>query len=83
MVRVITAATVDGWDHTALRWYQLDEDVRAILQDMQDQECPEWEDITDCSPTYKGYWAPWDSLAKTVYWNASGCRPMDGPAQPK
>jgi hypothetical protein len=74
---------MDGCDHVALRWEQLDDDIRSILQNMQDQERLEWKDITDCSTTYKGYWTPWDSLVKTAWCSTSGCRPTDGPTQPK
>jgi hypothetical protein len=25
-------------------------------------QCPQWKDITECSSTYKSYWAQWSSL---------------------
>jgi hypothetical protein len=63
-VRVVTAAAADGWDSAALRREQLaDEDVGPLLKEVEAGQRPEWKDISDRSPTYKSYWAQWQSLA--------------------
>jgi hypothetical protein len=47
----------------ALRRDQLNnQDVAPILEEVEAEQEPEWKDIADCSPTYKGYWAKWKSL---------------------
>jgi hypothetical protein len=33
-----------------------------LLQEVEAGQRPEWKDIADRSPTYKGYWAQWKSL---------------------
>jgi hypothetical protein len=46
-----------------LRTEQLnDKDIQPILEETETGECPEWKDITNCSPTYKSYWAQWKSF---------------------
>jgi hypothetical protein len=63
-VRAIATVAADGWDPVALRKEQLDDpDVGPILQEVETGQRPEWKDIADRSPTYKGYWAQWKSLA--------------------
>jgi hypothetical protein len=34
----------------------------SLLQEVEAGRRPEWKDIADRSPTYKGYWAHWKSL---------------------
>jgi hypothetical protein len=53
-VCIITAATADGWDRTALRREQLaDEELGQLLQEVEAGQRPEWKDIADRSPNYK------------------------------
>jgi hypothetical protein len=55
-----------SWDPVTLRTEQLnDPDIGPILQEGETGQRPEWEDIADRSPTYKSYWAQWNSLAVT------------------
>jgi hypothetical protein len=44
-----------------LRREQQDDDG-PILWEMQCAEHPEWKEMADHSPTYKSYWAQWNSL---------------------
>jgi hypothetical protein len=30
-----------------------------LLQEVEDEQSPEWKDITDCSPIYKSYCVQW------------------------
>jgi hypothetical protein len=34
-----------------------------VMEEVETGQRPEWKDITDCSPTYKRYWAQWKSLS--------------------
>jgi hypothetical protein len=68
-IRAIAAVAAPGWDPATLRMEQLnDPDIGPILQEVETGQRPEWKDITDCSPTYKSYWAQWKSLMwETAY----------------
>jgi hypothetical protein len=45
------AAAMYGWDCAALRREELgDDDLWSTAQEVEDGECPNWKDITDCSP---------------------------------
>ncbi|KAJ8912994.1 hypothetical protein NQ315_002871, partial [Exocentrus adspersus] len=49
---------------TLAREQQEDPDVGDIVQwKMEGKERPAWQEISNRSPTFKGYWALWDSLA--------------------
>ncbi|KAJ8911365.1 hypothetical protein NQ315_011658 [Exocentrus adspersus] len=49
---------------TLAREQQEDPDVGDIAQwKMEGKERPAWQEISNRSPTFKGYWALWDSLA--------------------
>jgi hypothetical protein len=65
-VRAIAALPAVGWDPLTLRTEQLnDPDIGPILQEAETGQRPEWKDIADRSPTYKSYWAQWNSLSVT------------------
>jgi hypothetical protein len=65
-VRAIAPRPAVGWDPVTLRTEQLnDPDIGPILQEVETGQRPEWKDIADRSPTYKSYWAQWNSLAVT------------------
>jgi hypothetical protein len=51
-VRAIVTAEAAG-RHPELN----DQDMGPILNEGETGQCPEWEDITNLSPTYKSYWA--------------------------
>jgi hypothetical protein len=62
-VRIITTAVADCWDRASLRREQVaDDEMGPLLQEVEAGQRPEWKDITDHSPTYKGYWAQWKFL---------------------
>jgi hypothetical protein len=64
-VRIITTAAADGWDRASLRREQLaDDEMEPLLQEVEAGRRPEWKDIADRSPTYKGYGAQWKSLVE-------------------
>jgi hypothetical protein len=39
-----------------------DDEMGPLLQEVEAGQRPEWKDIADHSPSYKGYWAKWKSL---------------------
>jgi hypothetical protein len=54
-----------GRDPATLRTEHLnDPEIRRIVQEVEAGQRPEWNDITDPSPTYESYWAQWKSLAE-------------------
>jgi hypothetical protein len=62
-VRIITTAAADGWDRASLRREQLaDDEMGPLLQEVEAGQRPEWKDIADRSPAYRGYWVQWKSL---------------------
>jgi hypothetical protein len=62
--QVQATAAAAGWDPTALRTQQLNnQDIGPILEEAETGQRPEWKNIADLSPTYKIYWAQWKSLA--------------------
>jgi hypothetical protein len=62
-VRIITTAAADGWDRASLRREHLgDDEMGPLLQEVEAGRRPEWRDIADRIPTYKGYWDQWKSL---------------------
>lgn len=73
---------MDGWDHAALRRKQLaNNNMGQILQEVEDEERPEWKDI---AAIYKSYWAQWNSLVviDSVLEHHSQLAD-EGPRQPK
>jgi hypothetical protein len=40
----------------------IDDEMGPLLQEVEAGQRPEWKDIADRNPTYKGYWAQWKSL---------------------
>jgi hypothetical protein len=75
---------VGGWDHVT-RWTgQLNyDDMRPILWELEDGECPKWKNIAACNPTYKNYWAPWYLWWwQTLSWSVRRGHPMVVPRQP-
>jgi hypothetical protein len=65
-MQAVGAIAADGWHPTTLRMDQLnDQDVGSVLEEeeVETGQHPEWKDIADRSPTYKGYWAQWKSRA--------------------
>ncbi|KAJ8913451.1 hypothetical protein NQ315_013830 [Exocentrus adspersus] len=53
----------EEWDTDTLAREQR-EDVGDIAQwKIEGKERPAWQEISNRSPTFKGYWALWDSLA--------------------
>jgi hypothetical protein len=63
-VNQVWAVATNGCDPAALRRDQLnDQDMGPILEEVEAEQHPEWKDIADHNPTYKGYWAKWKSLA--------------------
>ncbi|KAJ8912680.1 hypothetical protein NQ315_011039 [Exocentrus adspersus] len=55
----------EEWDtDTLAREQREDPDVGDIAQwKLESKERPAWQEISNRSPTFKGYWALWDSLA--------------------
>ncbi|KAJ8914343.1 hypothetical protein NQ315_011331, partial [Exocentrus adspersus] len=55
----------EEWDtDTLAREQREDPDVGDIAQwKIEGKERPAWQEISNRSPTFKGYWALWDSLA--------------------
>jgi hypothetical protein len=64
-VQAIAAVAAAGWEPTALRTEQLnDQDIVPILEEVETGQCPEWKDIAAThSPMYKSYWTQWKSFA--------------------
>jgi hypothetical protein len=63
-VGAIVAIAPDTCNPATLKRVQLsDQDMGPILEEVEAGQRPEWKDIADPSPTYKGYWAQWKSLA--------------------
>lgn len=59
----ITLDPSAGWEYNALRTEQMaDRDIGPLLKEVESNKRPSWEDISSRDPTYKSYWAQWDSL---------------------
>lgn len=63
-VRAVTIVAASGCVPAALRTEQLnDQGIGPILGEVETGQRPEWKDILDRFPTFKRYWAQWNSLA--------------------
>jgi hypothetical protein len=59
----IAVVATDSWDPATIQKEQLsDPDLGPTLEETEAGQHPEWKDIANCSPMYKGYWAHWKSL---------------------
>jgi len=62
-VGIVATAAANGRDRQALRREQLeDNDLGTLIREMEAGRRPEWRDISDRGPVYKGYSAQWNSF---------------------